>query len=71
MLLQLVVSPSKKITLGTMGIRGNGAGACSAIDAHSEEQVEVHMVLKLFKLHLDVVTQFVHLEYIDVYQENV
>ena len=35
-----------------------------------EEQVEVHMVLKLFKPHLVVVTQFVHLVYIDVYLEN-
>ena len=33
----------------------------------SEEQVVVHMDLKLFKPHLDVVTQFVHLEYTDVY----
>lgn len=37
----------------------------------SEEQVEVHMVLKLFKPHLVVVTQFVHLVYIDVYHVSV
>ena len=34
----------------------------------SEEQVAAHMVLKLFKPHPDVVTQFVHLEYTDVYR---
>ncbi len=32
-----------------------------------EEQAAAHMGLKLFKPHLDVVTQFVHLEYTDVY----
>ena len=36
-----------------------------------EEQVEVHKVLKLFKPHLVVVTQFVHLVYIDVYHLSV
>ena len=32
-----------------------------------EEPVAAHMGLKLFKPHPDVVTQFVHLEYTDVY----
>ena len=43
-----------------------------AIDATiSEEQVAVHMVLRQLEQRLDVVTQFVHLECTDVYQENV
>ena len=32
-----------------------------------EEQAAAHMGLKLFKPHPDVVIQFVHLEYTDVY----
>ena len=32
-----------------------------------EEQVAVHMDLNQLERHLDVVTQFVHLEYTDVY----
>ena len=39
-----------------------------AIDAIIlEEQAAAHMGLKLFKPRPDVVIQFVHLEYIDVY----
>tara|TARA_B100001121_G_scaffold310173_1_gene339881 strand:+ start:1690 stop:1890 length:201 start_codon:yes stop_codon:yes gene_type:complete len=37
----------------------------------SEEPVAVHMVLKLSKQILDANIQYVHLEYIDVYQGTV